>query len=131
MIDYIFSFTLFAIPANLIVGLFYLMGKEKAGLLWYEYFFIYLPYVTLNILSWLFFDVTTGLDIEHTLKIFILVLQSVSAGVLGGFVLLPRFFYPAVTVSGKLRISLLSALVFSLVYALTRVLLFTAIRTLY
>lgn len=123
-----FSFTLYAMPANIIAGLLYVMGRERAGLLNIEYPFIYLPWLTLLVLSWGFFGMDEMFADDLMLQTFIVVLQSVACGVLGGFILLPRFYFPAETATEKLRITCISALVFSAVYAFTRVLLFVGIR---
>jgi len=128
MSEFFFSFTLYAIPANLIVGVFYVMGREKAGLLKSEYPFIYLPGLALMLLSWGFFGETKMLVEDETLRLFIVIMQAFSSGVLGGFVLLPRYFFPAETMKQKLRITFISALVFSAVYVVSRVILYVGIR---
>lgn len=128
MDDYMFSFTLFAIPANIIAGLLYVGGRQKAGLLNMEYPFIYLPWLTLQALTWGFFGMDEIFANDQMLQAFIVVLQSVACGVLAGFILLPRFYFPAESTAEKLRITCISAAIFSAVYAFTRILLFSAIR---
>lgn len=127
MDSYLLSFTLYAVPANLIGGMFYVVGKQKAGLLKAEYPFIYLPWLALVVLSWGFFDVADQFH-EISLRVFILVLQSVGCGVLGGLVLWPRFIFPVDTTYEKLRLTCISALAAVGIYIVTRILLFSAIR---
>jgi len=128
MDSYFLSFTLYAIPANIIGGMCYVMGKKKAGLILPEYFFIYLPWLVLVLLSKGFFGAGQLATDDITLNTFILLVQSVACGVLGGAILWPRFLYKADTALGKIRITATIAVAASAVYALTRVLLFIGIR---
>jgi len=127
MNEFFFSFTLYAIPPNLIVGIFYVMGREKAGLLKSEYLFIYLPGLALMLLAWGFFGGTELLVEEETLRLFIVVMQAFGCGVLGGFVLLPRYFFPAETMKQKLRITFISAMALSTFYVVSRAIMYAGI----
>jgi hypothetical protein len=133
MNDYFFSFTLYAIPANFIVIMFYITGKDKVGLLKGEYFFIYVPWFGLVILSWLFFDDMQKITDELSLQAFLVILQSVGCGILGGMVLLPRFLFrnrihADSSPLGKLRFTALSSVIMTGIYVITRIILFTGIR---
>jgi hypothetical protein len=126
--SYFLSFTLYAIPANLISGMCYVVGRKKLGLLLSEYFFIYMPWLVLVLLSRGFFGDHQLVTDDITLNTFILLVQSVACGVLGGSILWARFIFKADSTLEKLRITALSALAVSAVYAVTRILLFAGIR---
>ncbi|MDX8411006.1 MAG: hypothetical protein R8K46_03910 [Mariprofundaceae bacterium] len=126
--SYFLSFTLYAIPANLISGMCYVIGRKKLGLMFSEYFFIYSPWIVLVLLSRGFFGDHQLVTDDMTLNTFILLAQSVACGVLGGSILWFRFLFRADTTFGKLRITALGALAVSAVYAVTRILLFAGIR---
>lgn len=132
MDSFFFSFTLYAIPANFIGIMFFLVGKNKVGLLNAEYFFIYVPWFSLIVLSWLFFEDAQGITDELSLQAFLVILQSVSCGILGGLVLLPRFLFKSrvsasSTTAEKLRFTCISSLVMTSIYIVSRVILFMGI----
>lgn len=114
------SLSLFLISANIVAFMIYIFGKEKAGLLWREYPFIYTPLIMFQILMPQFMDIPGIAESENSLKYFMFMLQGFSCGVFGGMILLPRFFYKAETVIEKLRITLYSSLAISLGYLISR-----------
>jgi len=126
--SYFLSFTLYAIPANIIGGMCFVIGRKKLGLILPEYFFIYMPWLVLVLLSKGFFGAGQLATDDITLNTFILLVQSVACGVLGGAILWPRFLFKADTSFEKLRITALIALAASAVYAFTRIILFAGIR---
>ncbi|MFQ5519244.1 MAG: hypothetical protein ACE5E3_04500, partial [Mariprofundus sp.] len=55
-------------------------------------------------------------------------LQGFSCGLIGGMILLPRFFFPATTVADKLKITMLSCVALSMLYLVNRWVFFEALR---
>lgn len=70
------------------------------------------------------FTKTIGLaEVDPSLKFFLFMLQGFSCGILGGIVLLPRFFIKVETTWDKLKITMASSLVMGMVYLISRYLL--------
>jgi len=128
--SYFLSFTLYAIPANIIGGMCFVIGREKLGLMRLEYFFIYVPWLVLILLTGGFFGTGAMVTDDMSLNTFITLVQSIACGVLGGAILWPRFYFKAETTNEKLRITALSTISVSVVYAFTRIILFAGIQAL-
>lgn len=124
----VISLTIYLIAANLVAGTIYVFGQKKLGLLWIEYPFIYTPWVIL-LLIMPEFTKTLGLaDLDPSLMFFLFMMQGFSCGILGGVVLLPRFFFKAESRWEKLKITMLSALVMGMFYLVSRYLLLEMFR---
>jgi len=128
---YFTSFLLYAIPVNLLAITIMIMGKRKLQVEWLpiEYFFIYLPWLAFIALATTVFGSLDQVPGHSSLRTFIMILQSIASGLMGGLVLLPR----VIARSKKwkpLYITGLSALVVSLLYVKFRVLLFIAVAAL-
>ncbi len=115
----VISITIYLITANLVAGTIYFFGQKRLGLLWFEYPFIYLPWLALQLITREF----VALDFESNdllFKYFLFMMQGFSCGLLGGSILLARFIFPAETPWQKLRVTALSAVAFSLLYLFSR-----------
>jgi len=117
----IISITLYLFAANLVAGAIYIFGKKKAGLLWLEYPFIYMPWLALMLIMPNFSALPIGSDLS--LKYFLFMVQGFSCGIFGGMVLLPRFWVSGETAVEKLRITAISSLLISALYLFSRWLL--------
>ncbi|MDQ6957755.1 MAG: hypothetical protein Q9M24_01440 [Mariprofundaceae bacterium] len=128
MNDYLISFMLYAIPANLIAVPIMLFGRGKIQWNVFEYPFIYIPWFAFIALTVVIFG---GLDHVPELsatKMFLLVFQSLGSGVMGGLIILPRL----VIKNQKLHpvgITSISAFVVALLYVKFRVILFIVVAS--
>jgi hypothetical protein len=122
----VISITIYLFAANLVAGVIYMFGQKKAGLLWIEYPFIYMPWFAFMILFPSFSALPGVANNDLALKYFLLMVQGFGCGVFGGMVLLPRFWIQAETIVDKLRITLTSSLIISLLYLFSRWLLLQA-----
>ncbi len=122
------SVTLFLFSANVVAGVIYMFGKEKVGLLWIEYPFIYAPLIIFQLLMPQFMSIPELAENANSLKYFLFMLQGFSCGVIGGMILLPRFFIPATTTMEKLKVTAYSCLALSAGYLVTRWIFFEALR---
>lgn len=116
----IISVSLYLISANIVAGTIYVFGREKAKLLWIEYPFIYLPLIVFQVLSSYFSEIPALSEDTVSLQLFLFLLQGFSCGVIGAMILIPRFFFKAETTLEKLKVTAISALVFSSAYLLSR-----------
>lgn len=122
------SVTLYLISVNIMTGVIYVFGKQRAGLLWIEYPFVYVPLIIFQFLLPQFMAIPELAQSENSLKYFLFMLQGFSCGVLGAMILIPRFFIPATTTAEKLKITILSSLGMAVMYLVTRWIFFEALR---
>jgi hypothetical protein len=116
----VISVSLYLISANIIAGTIYMFGQKKIQLLWLEYPFIYTPLIAFQFLMPQFMEIPGLAETELSLKFFLFMLQGFSCGVVGGVILLPRFFYKAESVLEKLKITISSSIIISLGYLISR-----------
>lgn len=128
MSSFVISLSLYFLSVNVVAGCFYVFGRKKAGLLWAEYPFVYTPWVVLQLLTPGFEQIPALAGMETSFKYFLFMLQGFSCGVMGGMILLPRFFVKADTVLEKLRVTMVSSLLMAVLYLVTRYLLLEAFR---
>jgi len=122
----IISITIYLFAANLVAGGIYVFGQKKVGLLWIEYPFIYMPWLAFMMLLPSFSTLPGVADSDLSLKYFLLMVQGFSCGIFGGLVLLPRFWIKADTTAQKLKITLISSLIVTVLYLISRWLLLQA-----
>jgi len=130
---YFTSLLLYAIPANIVAAFILVLGRKKMPLGkrkvdWHpaEYMLIYLPWFGFIGLTMVIFGGLNQVPDYAGIRTFILVLQSIGSGIMGGLILLPRLFvetdkWPRLQVSG------ISAFVVSLLYVKFRMMLFIMI----
>lgn len=122
----VISITIFLFAANLVAGVIYVFGQKRVGLLWIEYPFIYMPWLAFMVLLPSFSVLPGVADNDLALKYFLFMVQGFGCGVFGGMVLLPRFWIRADTTAEKLKVTLISSLIISLLYLFSRWLLLQA-----
>jgi len=128
MNDYLISFILYAIPANIIAIPIMLFGRRRIKWDPLEYPFIYLPWFAFITLTVVIFG---GLDHVPELsaaKMFLLVFQSLGSGVMGGLIVLPRLAIKNQKLH-PVAITAISAFVVALLYVKFRVLLFIIVES--
>lgn len=128
MSSFVISLSLYLLSANIVAGAFYVFGRKRAGLLWIEYPFIYTPWIVLQLLTPGFEAIPALAQMEASFTYFLFMLQGFSCGVMGGMILLPRFFVKAESAREKLRITIISSLLMAALYLITRYLLLEAFR---
>lgn len=114
---YLASLLIYAIPANLVAGLVYLLGrKDKLKWHWIEFLLIYFVWCMAMGLIYFVFD---GLDnavrqlgVSDTL----LTGMMIGAGILGGLSLLPRLFFEKQQ-QYAILITSISAFIFAVFFA--------------
>lgn len=103
-----------------------MFGQKRVGLLWIEYPFIYTPWLAFMLLLPSFSTLPEVAENDLALKYFLVMVQGFGCGIFGGSVLLPRFWIQAETTVEKLKITMISSLVITMLYLTTRWLLLQA-----
>jgi len=129
MNDYLISFLLYAIPANLIAAAIVVAGKKKMQAKWHpgEYPLIYLPWLAFIALTLVIFGGLDAVPELGAIKVFLLVFQSIGAGLMGGLVLLPRLIARHSKLK-PLTITSISAVCVALLYTKFRMMLFIMVE---
>lgn len=128
MSNVIMLFTIYFLAANIVAGTIYVFGRERAGLLWFEYPFIYMPWLVMVAMLGDFSALPGVAGTEVTLKYFLLLVQGFSCGIVGGAALLARFIFQAQGTAEKLKVTFLSSLTVSVLYLISRFLLLEMIK---
>ncbi|MFQ5355530.1 MAG: hypothetical protein ACE5DY_03390 [Mariprofundaceae bacterium] len=129
MNDYLLSFCLYAIAANLIAIPVMIRGRKKVQWHRVEYLFIYVPWFAFVALAMVVFGGLDQLPEISSIKTFIVVLQSIGSGVMGGLILLPRMAIKKPKLH-PVMITALSSLVVAIIYTKFRMMLFIMIAAL-
>lgn len=129
MNDYLISFLLYAIPANLITAAVVVAGTKKFQVQWHpaEYLLIYLPWFSYIALTIVIFGGLDAVPELGAIKVFLLVFQSIGSGLMGGLVLMPRL----IARNSKLKpltITAISATCIALLYTKFRMMLFIMVE---
>lgn len=126
---YLLSFLIFSVFSNIIGGLIYYKGtKHHTEWLPFEYLFTYTPWFAFLLLAKIFFGGLESLWEDPGLHA-ILILQSVSAGVFGGLILLPRLFIKMKTARSRMLLTSLTALGLTALYSIMRIILLSIITS--
>jgi len=123
MNDYLFSFMLYAVPANLITVPIMVFGRKRVRWHVLEYPFIYLPWLAFIALMMVIFGRFGQVQTSTGVRAFLLILQSIGSGIMGGVILLPRLFIKQQKLSPVL-VTIISAFTVALLYVWFRALLF-------
>jgi len=126
MNDYLVSFLLYAIPANLIAIPVMVFGRRKIQWNMFEYPLIYLPWFSFIALTVVIFGGLDKVPELSAIKIFLLVFQSLGSGVMGGMVLLPRLAIRKQKLH-PVMITASSAFLVALLYVKFRMMLFIVV----
>ncbi|MDX8403698.1 MAG: hypothetical protein R8K54_04740 [Mariprofundaceae bacterium] len=131
MNDYLFSFILYAIPANIVAAAVVVAGTKKMQVTWHpaEYLFIYLPWLSFIALTFVIFGGFDNVPELGAVKVFLLVFQSIGSGLMGGLVLMPRLVIKKSKLS-PLTITAISATCVAILYTKFRMLLFIMVEAL-
>lgn len=129
MNDYLISFLFYAVPANLIAAAVVVAGTKKFQAQWHpvEYILIYLPWLAFIALTLVIFGGLDAVPELGVIKVFLLVFQSIGAGLMGGLVLLPRLIARNSTLK-PLTITTISAVCIALLYTKFRMMLFIMVE---
>jgi len=129
MNDYLASLLLYAVPANLIAVPIMIRGRRKVQWNAFEYPFIYLPWLAFMSLTMVIFGGLDQVPEMSGIKTFILVLQSIGSGVMGGLILLPRLMIDKPKLK-PVTTTAISATIIAVLYTKFRMMLFIVIEAL-
>lgn len=119
------SFFTFILPAITVGALVHSRGRERMqNVLPFEFIFIFMPYITLLIMGFAFFGSISYFDDHTSVWLYFWLLQAFSAGILGGFVLMPRYFVKAETTAARILVNTIGGLTISAIFAFSRIFLF-------
>lgn len=127
MNDYLASLLLYAIPANLIAIPIMVRGRKRVKWHLFEYPFIYLPWFAFISLAMVIFGGFEQMPEMSSIKTFILILQSIGSGVMGGIILLPRLVIREQKLH-PVTITALSGVCVAVLYTKFRMMLFIIIE---
>jgi len=118
------SFVIYSAITAAVGGMVHSKGRELEKVAPYEFLFLYMPWLALLGMAVAFFgSVDFYVDRSGIWEAF-WILQTISAGIIGGFVLMPRYFVKADSMGAKMLVNLISGLVISMVFAHSRLFLF-------
>ena len=128
MNDYLVSFLIYMVPANLIAIAVIFLGRRK-GIHFHsiEYLFIYLPWLGFITLTLVIFGSLDGVPSMPVIKVFLLMLQSLGSGVMGGAILMPRLVMRDSTMH-PIAITAISGTLVTVLYVKFRMMLFIMIE---
>ncbi|ATX80068.1 hypothetical protein Ga0123461_1655 [Mariprofundus aestuarium] len=128
MNDYLVSFLFYLVPANLIAIAIIFLGRRKdVQISFIEYLFIYLPWVGFVALTLVIFGSLDAVPSIPAIKVFLVILQSIGSGVMGGAILMPRLVMKNSTMH-PLSITAISATLITVLYVKFRMMLFIMIE---
>ena len=99
-------------------------GRHLNKLALFEISFLFMPWLTVVAMAFIFFGSVEALYQRSPIWIFFWLLQVVGAGMVGSFVLMPRYFVKAETLGAKILVNLIAGLSLSFLFAFTRLVLF-------
>jgi len=124
MNDYFLSFLLYMVPANMIAITIIFLGRRKGvHFNLFEYLFIYLPWFGFIALTLVIFGSLDAVPSVPAIKVFLLLLQSIGSGVMGGAILMPRLVMKESTMA-PLAITAISGTLITVLYVKFRMMLF-------
>ncbi|GAV19381.1 hypothetical protein MMIC_P0315 [Mariprofundus micogutta] len=128
MNDYLISFLFYLVPANIIAVMIIFLGRRKSVHFHFiEYLFIYLPWIGFIALTVVIFGSLDAAPSMPVIKIFLIVLQSIGAGVMGGAILMPRLVMRDSELH-PLTITSISATLITVLYVKFRMMLFIMVE---
>jgi len=99
-------------------------GRHLTRLAPFEIIFLFMPWLTVVLMAFIFFGSVEAFYQRSPIWIFFWLLQVIGAGMVGSFVLMPRYFVKAETVGAKILVNLIAGLSLSAIFAFTRLVLF-------
>ncbi len=127
MNDYLLSFLLYSIPANMLAFAIILLGRKKIQWHALEYFFIYLPWLGFVGLTLVIFGGLDQVPDMPAIRVFLIVFQSLGSGVMGGAILLPRIAMKNQKMH-PVAITSISAVLVTVLYVKFRMMLFILVE---
>jgi len=128
MNDYLLSLIFYLVPANLIAITIIFLGRRKdVHFNFIEYLFIYLPWVGFIALTLVIFGSLDAVPSMPVIKVFLLILQSIGSGVMGGAILMPRLVMKDSEMK-PIAITAISAVLITVLYVKFRMMLFIMIE---
>jgi len=128
MNDFLASFLFYMVPANLIAITIIFLGRRKdVHFNFIEYLFIYLPWFGFVALVYVIFGGLDGVPSMPVIKVFLIILQSIGSGIMGGAILMPRL----VMRESKMHpvgITAISATIVTVLYVKFRMMLFIMVE---
>ncbi len=99
-------------------------GRRLTKLAPFEISFLFMPWLTIVLMAFIFFGSVEAFYQRSPIWVFFWLLQVVGAGMVGSFVLMPRYFIKAETTTAKILVNLVAGLSLSALFAFTRLTLF-------
>jgi len=99
-------------------------GREFNSVQWFEFIFLFMPWLTVVAMAYIFFGSVDALYERTSIWAFFWLMQVIGAGMLGSFVLTPRYLVKADTLAAKILINVIVSLGMSALFAMSRVFLF-------
>ena len=128
MNDYLLSLIFYLVPANLIAITIIFLGRRKdVHFNFIEYLFIYLPWVGFIALTLVIFGSLDAVPTMPVIKVFLLILQSIGSGVMGGAILMPRLVMRDSEMH-PIAITAISGVLITVLYVKFRMMLFIMIE---
>lgn len=118
------SLAIYALATAIVGAAVHSKGRLLKTIHPFEFLFLFMPWATLVLMGVAFFGSLDYFYENSGIWLYFWILQIISAGILGGFVLMPRYFVKADTIAAKMLVNTIGGLVISLTFAFTRLPLF-------
>ena len=118
------SFVIYSAVTAMVGGMVHSKGRELQKIAPFEFLFLYMPWLALLAMAVAFFGSVDFYVERSGIWQAFWILQTISAGIIGGFVLMPRYFVKADSMGAKMLVNLISGTVISIVFAHSRFFLF-------
>ncbi|GAV20745.1 hypothetical protein MMIC_P1718 [Mariprofundus micogutta] len=99
-------------------------GRQFNNIQPFELLFLFMPWLTVVGMAYIFFGSIDALYERTGIWVFFWIMQVIGAGLVGSFVLMPRYLVKADTLAAKLLVNLIASMGISAVFAMSRVFLF-------
>ena len=99
-------------------------GRHFNNIQTFELIFLFVPWLTVVGMAYIFFGSIDGLYERSGIWQFFWIMQVIGAGLVGSFVLMPRYLVKADTLAARLLVNVIASLSISALFAMSRVFLF-------
>ena len=118
------SLLIYACVIAVFASMVHSKGRRLNKLAPFEISFLFMPWLTVVAMAFIFFGSVEEFYQRSPIWVFFWMLQVVGAGMVGSFVLMPRYFVKAETLGAKILVNLIASLSLSFLFAFTRLTLF-------
>ncbi|NWF37016.1 hypothetical protein [Mariprofundus sp. KV] len=118
------SLLIYAAMLVIFASMVHSKGREFNTIHPFELIFLFVPWLTVVAMAYIFFGSIDALYERTGIWQFFWIMQVIGAGLVGSFVLMPRYLVKADTLAARLLVNVIASLSISALFAMSRVFLF-------